>query len=200
VVFGVRKPLASWNPFWANVQVYAYLWFDAVRTRRWRDKIGIWFRRTGWRPQDVETRYPKYRSDIRTFRKYDPPLSPTLRYYLVGQFVVAVIGILWIGQLYATQGLAVVAIPCLLLWVQLYTLGMISDRKTLAVRFELARLNVVWPLGVLAITMTSTAMVSNAVTWFAVFGYALVSSFILRQASGSGSIVPASGQGEQATD
>jgi sterol desaturase/sphingolipid hydroxylase (fatty acid hydroxylase superfamily) len=29
VVFGVRKPLASWNPFWANIQVYDYLWFDA---------------------------------------------------------------------------------------------------------------------------------------------------------------------------
>ncbi|HEX9853446.1 MAG TPA: sterol desaturase family protein, partial [Woeseiaceae bacterium] len=86
VVFGVRKPLASWNPFWANLQVYAYLWFDAMRTRRWRDKIGIWFRRTGWRPQDVEMRFPKARSDLRTFRKYEPPLPPAMRYYLIGQF------------------------------------------------------------------------------------------------------------------
>jgi alkylglycerol monooxygenase len=190
VVFGVRKPLASWNPFWANVQVYAYLWFDAVRTRRWRDKIGIWFRRTGWRPQDVETRYPKQRSDIRTFRKYDPPLTPAFRYYIIGQFVLAVVGILWIGQLYATQGLAVVVIPCLLLWVQLYTLGMISDRKDHAIRIELARLLVVSPLGVLAITMTSSAIVGNAVTWFAVLGYVLVSSVMLRLASGSGANVP----------
>jgi alkylglycerol monooxygenase len=190
VVFGVRKPLASWNPFWANVQVYAYLWFEAVRTRRWRDKIGIWFRRTGWRPQDVETRYPKQRSDIRTFRKYDPPLTPAFRYYIIGQFVLAVVGILWIGQLYATQGLAVVVIPCLLLWVQLYTLGMISDRKDHAIRIELARLLVVSPLGVLAITMTSSAIVGNAVTWFAVLGYVLVSSVMLRLASGSGANVP----------
>ena len=49
VVFGVRKPLANWNPFRANLQVYGYLWFDALRTRRWRDKLGLWFRRTGWR-------------------------------------------------------------------------------------------------------------------------------------------------------
>ena len=26
VVFGVRKPLANWNPFWANLQVYDYLY------------------------------------------------------------------------------------------------------------------------------------------------------------------------------
>ena len=63
VVFGVRKPLANWNPFWANLHVYDYLLFDAVRTRRWRDKIGIWFRRTGWRPADVDARFPKRRSD-----------------------------------------------------------------------------------------------------------------------------------------
>ncbi len=201
VVFGVRKPLASWNPFWANVQVYAYLWFDAVRTRRWRDKIGVWFRRTGWRPQDVEARYPKYRSDIRTFRKYDPPLSPALRYYLIGQFVFAVVGILWIGQLYATQGLAVVVIPCLLLWVQLYTLGMISDRKDHAIRFELARLCVVLPLGVLAIAMTSTVLVSNVITWLAVAGYALGSSILLALAARSGANAPVvTGQGSGTTD
>jgi hypothetical protein len=34
VVFGVRKPLANWNPFWADLQVYDYLLFDAVRTKR----------------------------------------------------------------------------------------------------------------------------------------------------------------------
>ena len=76
VVFGVRKPLANWNPFWANVQVYAYLWFDALRTRRWRDKIGIWFRRTGWRPADVEAQYPKTNTPIAEFRKFDPVITP----------------------------------------------------------------------------------------------------------------------------
>jgi hypothetical protein len=151
----------------------------------------------------VETRYPKHRSDIRTFRKYDPPLSPALRYYVIGQFVIAVAAILWIGQLYATQGLAVVVIPCLLLWVQLYTLGRISDRKNHAIRFELARLIVVLPLGVLAMAMTSSAIVSSAVTWVAVFAYVLVSSVMLKLVSGSGAHasanVPTSGQGKRTT-
>ncbi|HSD68895.1 MAG TPA: hypothetical protein VLB07_05040, partial [Woeseiaceae bacterium] len=149
----------------------------------WRDKLGIWFRRTGWRPQDVEARYPKHRSDIRTFRKYDPPLTATLRYYLIGQFLVAVAGILWIGQLYASQGLAVVTIPCLLLWVQLYTLGMISDRRKNAIVLELGRLNLVLPSGVLAIVMTTSILANDARTWFVVVLYALLSSAWLRLAS-----------------
>ena len=71
----VRKPLANWNPFWANIQVYSYLWFDAAHTKRWRDKIGIWFRRTGWRPADVEASYPKRNTDLAEFEKFDPPIA-----------------------------------------------------------------------------------------------------------------------------
>jgi len=190
VLFGVRKPLANWNPFWANLQVYAYLWFDAVRTRRWRDKIGIWFRRTGWRPRDVEMRYPKATFDSKTFQKYDPPLPAPLRNYLVGQFVVAVGGIFWIGQLYATEGLAAVVIPCLLLWIQLYTLGLISDRREQAIRFELTRLGVVMPIGVLAIVMTRPVPFDHTVLWLAVVGYAIVSSGLLLRAARAGEPMP----------
>lgn len=43
VVFGVTTPLASWNPLWANLQVYAQLWADARRAERWWDAVRIWF-------------------------------------------------------------------------------------------------------------------------------------------------------------
>ena len=112
VVFGVRKPLANWNPFWANLQVYDYLWFDAVRAQRWRDKLGVWFRRTGWRPADVEAQYPKRRADLANFEKFDPPLGATTRRYIVWQFVVSAFGVLWIGGLYAAQGAVAVLLPC----------------------------------------------------------------------------------------
>jgi sterol desaturase/sphingolipid hydroxylase (fatty acid hydroxylase superfamily) len=68
VIFGVRKPLANWNPFWANFQVYDYLLADARKARRWRDKIGIWFRRTGWRPADVAAAFREHRSILMSFR------------------------------------------------------------------------------------------------------------------------------------
>lgn len=186
VLFGVRKPLANWNPFWANLQVYAYLWFDAVHTRRWRDRLGIWFRRTGWRPADVEKRFPKANFDLQTFQKYDLPLPSPLRYYLIGQFVLAVGGIFWIGQLYATEGPAAVVIPCLLLWIQLYTLGLISDRRDNAIRFELARLCIVMPIGVLGIALTRPVSFDHMFLWLAVVAYAAVSLGLLLWAAKSG--------------
>ena len=147
VVFGVRKPLQSWNPFWANLQVYDYLLFDAVRTRRWRDKLGIWFRRTGWRPDDVKTRFPKQQQNLATFRKYDPDISPGVRRYVMLQFLVAIAMVLWIGVLYASQGLQAVILPCILLWALLFSIGMLNDGKQLASGIEVIRLFVVMPLG-----------------------------------------------------
>jgi len=64
VIFGVTTPLRSWNPVWANLQFYAQLWADARRTRRWRDKLRLWFMPTGWRPADVAARYPMGKPDL----------------------------------------------------------------------------------------------------------------------------------------
>ena len=140
VVFGVRKPLANWNPFWANLQVYDYLLFDARHTKRWRDKIGIWFRRTGWRPADVEARFPKARADLAHFEKFDPQIGPAMRRYVMAQFLVAVGLTLLIAQQFASKGAAGVVVLCLGLWAQLYTLGLLNEGRPNAVFWELMRL------------------------------------------------------------
>lgn len=146
VVFGVRKPLSSWNPFWANLQVYDYLLFDARKAQRWRDKIGIWFRRTGWRPPDVEARYPKHRTDLAHFEKFDPPVAPGIRRYAVAQFMVAIGLVLWLGEVYARSGARAVLIPCIALWVLLLSLGWLNQGRTFARTAELLRLLVVVPV------------------------------------------------------
>ena len=148
VIFGVRKPLANWNPFRANLQVYNYLLFDALRTRRWADKIGIWFRRTGWRPADVASEYPKQASTLATFHKFNPPMTPAVRSYLVLQFVIAIAASLWIGARFAAVGANGVLIPCVMLWIQLYTLGLLSEGRDYARRAELLRLILIVPSGV----------------------------------------------------
>jgi alkylglycerol monooxygenase len=146
VVFGVRKPLASWNPFWANLQVYDYLLFDAIHTAQWRDKIGIWFRRTGWRPADVAGRYPKQRVDLANFQKFDPPISIGMHRYVMAQFVAVLMEALAIAELFASRGVDTVAIPCLLLWIHLYVLGLLNEAGSYAARFEVVRLLIIVPL------------------------------------------------------
>ena len=85
-VYGIRKPLHSYNPFWANVHVYWSVFLDAWRAKRWADKIRIWFKRPGWRPAELETKHPVERTSLQDFRKYDPEVPVPARIYAFFQF------------------------------------------------------------------------------------------------------------------
>jgi sterol desaturase/sphingolipid hydroxylase (fatty acid hydroxylase superfamily) len=181
VVFGVRKPLANWNPFWANVQVYDYLLFDARHTKRWRDKFGVWFRRTGWRPDDVATEYPKAATDLTHFEKYDPSIPLSVHRYVLAQFMLVVVLALFIAGVFAAQGANAVIAPCVMLWAQLYTLGLLNGNKEHAIRFEFARLLLIVPVGVFAMQSQGVIPVMNAAAWSGVLVYILVSILWLRK-------------------
>jgi len=180
VVFGVRKPLANWNPFWANLQVYDYLWFDAVRTRRWQDKLGVWFRRTGWRPADVVAEYPKSRSDPGSFVKFDPVIPRRMRYYVLAQFAVALAATLIIARLFATTGAQSILLPCVLLWAQLYTLGILNEGRPRAARLEALRLLLVVPLGLALTPLTADFSPPNTAYWGLAAAYVIASLVGLR--------------------
>ncbi len=75
-VYGITRPVRTWNPIKIN---FSHLWVmmkDAWRTNNWKDKFRIWFMPTGWRPADVIEKYPVYKiSDVYHFEKYDPKAS-----------------------------------------------------------------------------------------------------------------------------
>lgn len=75
VVYGVRKPYQSFNPIKAHYSWWSRLWLDARQTKRWQDKLKLWFMPTGWRPSDVEKSNPWATFDLKTFKKYDPQVS-----------------------------------------------------------------------------------------------------------------------------
>jgi len=91
VVYGIRGPLKSWNPVRALTHIYCDMAQDCWHTRRWRDKLKIWFARTGWRPADVEARIPREKTDLANFSRYDPPVAPLVAMYAVFQLVVVVL-------------------------------------------------------------------------------------------------------------
>jgi hypothetical protein len=179
VIFGVRKPLANWNPFWANLQVYDYLLFDARHTRRWRDKIGVWFRRTGWRPADVAAQYPKQNIDRDNFRKFDPVIPPGQRHYVMAQFLAGIVLALVISVLYARDGSGAVLLPCLLLWVQLYAIGLLSEGRNNALAIEWVRLVVVVPLACVIMVLAGNASGFPVWGWWLVAGYSGLSALWL---------------------
>ncbi len=95
-VYGTRSPLRSWNPLWANLQVYADLAHDAWHAGRWIDKLRVWVMPPGWRPADVAARFPKPAFDLRAVQRYDPP---------IGRAAAWTAGLLFAGLLAATAAL-----------------------------------------------------------------------------------------------
>ena len=70
-VYGVLKPVQTWNPFWINFQHLWRLIRDAYYTKDWKAKFYIWFKPTGWRPDDVKEKYPiKTIKDVHKQIKY----------------------------------------------------------------------------------------------------------------------------------
>ena len=73
-VYGITRPVRTWNPIKIN---FVHLWLlikDAWRAQHRIDKLRIWFMPTGWRPEDVAARYPVYKiENVYSFEKYDTP-------------------------------------------------------------------------------------------------------------------------------
>ena len=90
-VYGISTGLNSWNPLWANLHVYWQLCKDAWHTRRWQDKLGIWFRPTGWRPDDMQQQFPLAKIELATFQKFDIAMSLKQTVYSVIQHVLLIV-------------------------------------------------------------------------------------------------------------
>ena len=98
-VYGTRAPLESWDPLWANVEVYADLARKSRHVDRWRDKLLVWVMPPGWQPAGVGGGpWAKPAFDLRRVRTYDPPMDPRVRAFALLQLVVAIGGavpLLW---------------------------------------------------------------------------------------------------------
>lgn len=79
-VYGITRPVSTWNPIKINFQHLWLLIKDAWRTDSFLDKLRIWFMPTGWRPAGVTEKYPvKKIEDVYNFEKYDPKVSKALQ-------------------------------------------------------------------------------------------------------------------------
>jgi len=62
-VYGTLRPSSTWNPILINFKHLFQLIKDAWNAEKFIDKIKIWFMPTGWRPKDVELKYPLNKID-----------------------------------------------------------------------------------------------------------------------------------------
>ncbi|MDB4144829.1 sterol desaturase family protein, partial [Flavobacteriaceae bacterium] len=75
-VYGVLKPVNTWNPLLINFQHAFNVIQDAYYTSSFKDKLRIWFMPTGWRPNDIIERFPRpITTDHFNREKYSPKYS-----------------------------------------------------------------------------------------------------------------------------
>jgi alkylglycerol monooxygenase len=123
IVYGTRAPLRSLNPLWANLEVYAALWQDSWHTRRWADKLKVWFKPPGWRPQDVRSARPKPAFDLGAWQAYEPRPGRTalaLAAVLFWALLALTAALLWWQH---QMPLWQTALGALLLWAGAWTLA-----------------------------------------------------------------------------
>ncbi|MEO1419842.1 MAG: sterol desaturase family protein [Pseudomonadota bacterium] len=140
VVFGVRKPLHSFNPVNANLHVYRSLIADWQDAKGWRDKLRVWFGRTGWRPQDAEAARPLTLSPLSAFEKYRGRGVGAQSAYTAAQFAMAIGLTLSIGMVATSHGLAIAFVIAIQLWTLLSILGALADGARWAIAAEWSRL------------------------------------------------------------
>lgn len=75
-VYGTRTPLNSWDPAWANLQVYAELMHSSWTARRWSDKLMVWLRPPGWQSADMAAHSPKTEFKLLQHKPYQPKQRP----------------------------------------------------------------------------------------------------------------------------
>lgn len=94
-VYGIVKPLQSYNPVYAN---YHYFW-DIMKLSYTADGIGnkikVWFAKPGWFPPMKGN--PSFQSEIpsvspETFQKYSPVISKKNKMYLLFWFIFVLLG------------------------------------------------------------------------------------------------------------
>lgn len=119
------KPLASFDPLWANVQVWVQTAKMSAATRRWRDKLFAWIAPPEWRPEDLGGVVTVPEPGDRP--KFDVPSTARRDRAVAVQFVLvvgAIMYFLWAGPTlpvwarFAVGG-TILAVVCV--WGRLYT-------------------------------------------------------------------------------
>jgi alkylglycerol monooxygenase len=197
-VYGTVKPLASFNPAWANVEPFARLWDMSRRTRLLRDKLLVWVMPPEWRPEDLGGRVTIPEVSRAAQRKYEAPAPRGLDAYVIVQFALvaaATTALLWFE---ASLGPARAAAIVIAILVTLVTWSGLFEARAWAVPLEWARLAGAAALAAFLARGEAFVPVTAAAIAAAIGFGAWVGAYRGRRSSADGAPAPASGMLEDA--
>jgi alkylglycerol monooxygenase len=140
-VFGITRPANTWNPIRINFQHLNLLIKDAWRADNWKDKLTIWFKPTGWRPENFDQKYPVNKIDnVFDFEKYGTQNSQKLIYWSLAQVLITLLFVTYLFDNIATIGLPNIFIYGLFILVTIYSYTELMDKSKYAIFWEGLRL------------------------------------------------------------
>ena len=140
-IYGIRGALNSFNPFKALTHIYKDMALDSWRTARWGDKLRVWVGRTGWRPADVAARYPREKTDLEHFERYDPAISGSVKGYAFFQLVAVVALVLYLqAGVAGSYGIGAALAGCMLAIAVCTSLWLDGKPLAVALVWDVARL------------------------------------------------------------
>jgi sterol desaturase/sphingolipid hydroxylase (fatty acid hydroxylase superfamily) len=139
-VYGVTRPVQTWNPIKIN---FMHLWLlikDAWRANRLEDKLKIWFMPLGWRPTDVAAKYPVDKiKDVFHFQKYDPANVKGLMAWSWVQLTMLLLFLSYFFGTIAKVGSPNIFIYGAFIFLTVYALTDLMDKNFSSVYWEFAR-------------------------------------------------------------
>lgn len=139
-VYGVTRPVQTWNPVKINFQHVWLLMKDSWNTSSWTDKFRLWLMPTGWRPADVAEKYPIGKmEDLGQFKKYDTPVPPFLKTLYWIQLIVLLLFVSYLFGNIAAIGKPGIYYYGLYIFLFVYAFAELMDGNRMAIAWEGAK-------------------------------------------------------------
>ena len=128
-IYGTRSALRSWDPLWANAEVYWSLLRASWSTQGLGNKIRVWFMPPGWRPANVALTEPKPAFDIRQVETFNPPLDRASAWFASAQFLLLLAGVLLVLWFAVEWSRAATAISSATLVTCYWAMGAVLQKR-----------------------------------------------------------------------
>ncbi len=136
-VFGTIKPAQTWNPFKINFIHLSQLMNDAYHTSSLLDKVTLWIKPTGWRPDDViHSRPIKINDKVHDQIKYDTKPSKKLKRWVLYRFVTTFILFLYMLSQFDNYSIQYIFCYGLIIALSIYGYSALMDRERWAFLYE----------------------------------------------------------------
>lgn len=140
-VYGVKRPVQTWNPIIINFQHLFLLMRDAWVTKSWTEKLTLWFKPTGYRPEDAAKKYPVYAiEDVYQYNKYETFKELELKIYAWFQVILHLYMMLYFFSQLNQFAVWEIIIYGVFLFASIFSFTSLLDRSRIALIAECVKL------------------------------------------------------------